>query len=267
MAGYTQAYSLSSRLVWDDPDKRLYETGIDRGVFYPQGGVGISWNGLISVSENPSGADVSENHYDGEKYRFNRGVESFSANLEAYTYPIDFQLYDGTQQIITQQNRKYFGLSYRTFIGNTVKPDSGYKIHLVYNALASPSSKSYNSMGDSVDPIKFSWDISTIPVLLSSGEITSHLIIDSTIAYPWALTTLEDILYGSGFSDPRLPSINEVLGIFEDASILKITDHGDGRWTADGPSDAIRMLDATTFEITWPSAVYIDDVTYRISSL
>jgi len=121
-------------------------------------------------------------------------------------------------------------------------------------------------MSDSTDTSPFSWNISTVPIKM--GDVSSaHLIIDPRFAYPWVIQELEDLLYGSSGNNPYLPPPEEILDLFEDASILKITDHGDGTWTAEGPDEAIRMLDSTTFEITWPSAVYIDSTTYRISSL
>lgn len=256
-----------SRLAWDDLGNRSYEFGVDRGVLYPASGKGVPWNGLIAVNETPSGADVTEGHLDGQKFRNQRLGEGFTANISAYTYPQEFEKHDGTAGGMTSQNRPYFGFSYRTKMGNDLTPDDGTLIHLVYNALASPSQKSFASMGGSLDAMAFSWNIDTTPVILNDGSITSHLIINTKMAYSWAVDALEDLIYGSANNDPQLPSIPDVLDIFENASILKIIDHGDGTWTADGPDNAIIMLDPTTFQITWPSAVYIDDVTYRISSL
>lgn len=257
-----------SRLVWGEPGKRFYETGVDRGVFYPVKGVGVPWNGLMAVSEAPSGEDLSEGYYDGEKFRQQRMGESFSAKLAAFSYPKEFEEYDGLTSIgHAQQKRKMFRLSYRTRVGNAEDPNATYKIHLLYNAVASPSIRSFNSLGSNVNSAPFEWQIDTIPEILSTGEFSAHLIVDETLAYPWAIAALEDILYGSVSSDPRFPEIQEVIDLFENASILRITDNGDGTWTADGPEWAIQMLDADTFEITWPSAVYIDTDTYRISSL
>jgi len=256
-----------SRLAWDDLGKRSYEVGVDRGVLYPATGKGVPWNGLVAVQETPSGADITEGHLDGRKIRNQRLGEGFSASINAYTYPREFEEYDGTLDGLTAQNRPYFGFSYRTRLGNDLEDDAGSLIHLVYNAMATPSSRPYSSLSGSANPITFDWKIDTVPVILADGSITSHLIINTKMAYSWAVDALEDLIYGSANNDPQLPSIPGVIDIFEDASILKITDHGDGTWTAEGPDDAIIMLDPTTFQITWPSAVYIDDVTYRISSL
>jgi hypothetical protein len=256
-----------SRLAWDDLGKRSYEIGVDRGVLYPTGESGVPWNGLIAVQEAPSGADISESHQDGRKIRNRRMGEGFSATISAYTYPREFEKYDGVEDGLAGQNRPYFGFSYRTRLATDTENDAGSLIHLVYNAQATPSQKSYSSIGASINPVVFSWAIDTTPVILADGSITSHLIVNTKMAYSWAVDILEDLIYGSASNDPQLPSIPGVLDIFENASILKITDHGDGTWTADGPDEAIVMIDPTTFRITWPSAVYLDDVTYRISSL
>lgn len=257
-----------SRLVWGDPDKRLYETGIDRGVFYPVEGVGVPWNGLVAVSEAPSGADITRGYVDGESFTQQRQSESYSAKISAYTYPREFEEYDG--HVIaghTQQKRKMFNLSFRTKVGNGFDPNAHHLIHLVYNAVASPSVHNHATIGFGNQVTAFEWQIETIPTFLPTGETTAHLVINTAIAYPWAVTALENIIYGSVNNEPRFPSVNEVLDLFENASILRITDHGDGTWTADGPDEVIQMLTSDMFEITWPSAVYIDTNTYRISSL
>lgn len=257
-----------TRLVWGDPDKRFHEIGIDRGVFYPLDGVAVPWNGLTAVSEAPSGSDLYEGHFDGQKFRQQRQSGSFSATLRAYTYPPEFEIYEGIDPTNTGSRiRKMFNLSYRTAIGNDSTPNSAFLIHLVYNAIVAPTNKVFNTFGGSSEANSFEWELQTVPEILSSGEISAHVVVDTRIAYPWAVDTLERIIYGSEFSDPRFPEIQEVIDIFENASILRITDNGDGTWTADGPDEAIRMLDHRTFEIEWPSAVYIDTKTYRISSL
>ena len=257
-----------SRLVWGEPGKRFYETGIDRGVFYPLEGVGVPWNGLIAVSEAPSGADVTSRHYDGEQFIQQRQSESFAAKLRAYTYPQEFEGYDGTLTTAhSAQGRKLFNLSYRTMVMNDQASEPTYLIHLVYNAVVSPSNRSYSSLGSSAQALTFEWNLETVPEILPSGEFSAHFIINSAIAYPWAMTALEDILYGSTVNDSRFPSVTELFNIFENASILRITDNGDGTWTADGPDEAFSFGPDGYFEITWPSVIYIDTNTYRISSL
>lgn len=256
-----------TRINWGSTDARLFEFGVDRGVFYPEDGRGVPWNGLTAVNEAPSGSDVVENYLDGQKFATRRRMESFAATIEAYNYPVEFEPYDGQISFRRSQRRRQFGFSYRTLVGNAELGSSfSYKIHLVYNALATPSAVNYHSLNDSSDTSPFSWSISTIPIKMGDSS-SAHLIIDPRYAYPWVIEELEKMLYGSNENEPYLPPPGEILDLFEDASILKITDHGDGTWTAEGPDSAIQMLSETMFEITWPSAVYIDDVTYRISSL
>jgi len=254
-----------TRIQWGSFGARLYETGVDRGVFYPNVGPGLPWNGLISVKEDPSGASLNKIFVDGVPYRTQKTKESFAAVLQAYTSPRGFDEYDGNYG---QQRRKPFGLSYRTRIGNDISADYAYKIHLVYNALAMPTTVDSSTLKtDGLDGTPFSWGISTTPVPIPGAKPAAHLIIDASIAYPEAIQAVEDVLYGSIDGDARLPDPEELLDLFEQHAILVIIDHGDGTWTAIGPDEAIDMPDADTFQITWPSAVYLDSDTYQISSL
>lgn len=236
--------STISRLTWDDRD---YEAGLERGVFYAPNGLGEAWNGLTSVEES-SDEDEQTIYIDGVKSRRSRRLGEFSGTIEAFTYPPSF-----FEDVLTQRRQRGFGLSYR------VKD----KIHLVYNILVSPSS--FNAQQDSVDP--FSWNFTTMAVLVPGGRKSAHLVVDTAQAYSWTVAALEDVLYGSESSTPRLPLPKEVLDIFDVNSILKVTDNGDGSFTVEGPDDVIQMLDPTTFQITWPSAVYIDEDSYTLSSL
>lgn len=242
--------------IWGSPSTRSYETGIDRGVFYSNTGIAVPWNGLISVSEKSFGEEQAFIYIDGERRRNNVSLGSFEASIEAYTYPSEIE-----------SNQK-FNFSYRTLIGTTLDSEKqDYKLHIVYNALATPTDKDYSTVNDSAEPLVFNWDISTTPLKLTNARASAHFVIDTRVAYPWALEAIEDILYGSDTTEAYLPSLGELLAIFEDSSILKITDHGDGTWTAEGSDEIIQMLDATTFQISWPSAVYINEETYQISSL
>ena len=254
-----------AKLNWDVTGERIYETGVDRGVFYPAVGPGVAWNGLINIKEDPTGVDIKPFFVDGVPYRTQKTKESFAAILQAYNSPREFDDYDGSYG---QQRRRAFGLSYRTRIGNDISADYGYKIHLVYNALAMPVSVDNSTLtSDSPNANPFSWGISTKPVPISGAKPAAHFIIDSRSAYPEALQAIEAVLYGSEDSDPRLPDFDEVLEIFESFAILTIIDHGDGTWTAIGPDDVVHMLDATSFEITWPTAIYLSEDTYQVSSL
>lgn len=253
-----------TKLIWDETGTREYEIGADRGVFYPLDGPGTPWNGLVSVKEAPSGADGSTAYFDGRKYQQHRAVEGFAGTIEAITYPDEFEPYSG---MASGQRRRFFNLTYRTMIGNDTNGlDHGYKIHLVYNVMASPADKSYLSFTDNSEPTTFGWDFTTMPFPIQ-GRQCSHLVIDTTKAHPWTVEALENLLYGAEDVQPSMPDPNEVVELFESTAILRVTDNGDGTWTATGPDDAIIMIDAETFAITWESAVYIDDKTYFISSL
>ena len=256
-----------TRILWDAIGSRYFSAGVDRGVLYLQNGSGVPWNGLTAVNEAPSGADVVEVYYDGQKFFSSRSVEAFEFTIEAVTYPLEFEEYDGRGQYVTAQRRKPFGFSYRTRVGNDNDGiEHGYLIHLVYNALAMPSPRSRSTLGEAVNVTTFSWPIVTTPLDVA-GRWGSHLIIDTRVAYPTAVAALEDLIYGSAGTESRLPEPQEILDLFEDFAILKITNHGDGTWTAEGPDDVVSMINPTTFKIDWPSVVYLDEDTYQVSSL
>lgn len=215
-----------SRIEWDKAGEKFYETGVDRGVLYPQNSDGtyangVGWNGLTAVNQSPSGGDANDLYADNIKYLSLRAAEDYGATIEAYTYPDEFMECDGSKEVATgvfagQQARKPFGFSYRTLIGNDTELDShGYKIHIVYNATVSPSEKSYGTVNDSPDAINFSWEATTTPVTVGEGyKPTAHLEIDSTKADPTALGELEDLLYGTVGAEPTLPSPAQVLALF-----------------------------------------------------
>lgn len=257
-----------TRLTWNESGSRFYEAGVDRGVLYPKDQPGVPWNGLVSVEEAPSGVEARPRYWDGIPYQDSRSGGSFTATISAFTYPREFEEYDGlSERIFTRQTRKSFGFAYRTKHGTDENPDHGYRIHLVYNAHATPSERAYSSLDTDIEAMLLSWEIETTPFAIAGLHPSAHLIVDSTAIYPWALASLEDILYGSELGPPRLPSPSEIVKLIEDASIVQITDNGDGTWTAEGPDDVVYLTDSTTFEIDWPSAVYIDDQSYSVSSL
>lgn len=210
-----------SKLVWDQSGKRLYETGVDHGVLYPIqiGGVyskGVAWNGLTAVTESPSGADINDIYADNMKYLGLVGAEKFGATVEAYTYPDEFAECDGSVELVKgatigQQNRKVFGMVYRTVIGNDVDGNEhGYKLHLIYGATAAPSEKAYNTINEDPEAITFSWELSTTPVNVTGHKPTASLTIDSTKADPTKLAELEKILFGDTETEPRLPLPDEI---------------------------------------------------------
>ena len=210
-----------SKIVWDQTGERLYETGVKRGVLYVQdsGGTypkGVAWNGLTAVTESPSGAEATPLYADDIKYLNLISTEELGGTIEAYTYPDEFAECDGSASIATgvyigQQPRKTFGMCYTTTVGNDVDSNAhGYKLHLIYGALASPSEKAYSTINDSPEAITFSWEFSTTPVNVTGFKPTANIVIDSTKATPEKLAALEKILYGDTDVEPRLPLPNEV---------------------------------------------------------
>lgn len=224
------------KLIWDNTGERLYETGVKQGVLYLQGtgGVyekGVAWNGLTAVTESPSGAEQTPLYADDIKYLNLISTEEFGATIEAYTYPEEFAECDGSASIATgviigQQNRKTFGLAYKTTVGNDVDNNNyGYKLHLVYGATASPSEKGYSTINDSPEAIIFSWEISTTPVNVAGFKPTATVTIDSTKVDADKLTALEDILFGKNptsddandGAEPRLPLPDEIAELMASA--------------------------------------------------
>lgn len=214
-----------SKIVWDQTGERLYETGVKNGVLYVQaaGGVypkGVAWNGLTAVTESPSGAEASPLYADDIKYLNLMSNEEFGATIEAYTYPDEFMQCDGSAALaagvmIGQQARKTFGMSYRTTLGNDVDGnDYGYKLHLIYGALAAPSEKAYATINDSPEAITFSWEVSTTPVNVTGHKPTACVTIDSTKVDADKLAALEAILYGSESEEARLPLPDEIAELF-----------------------------------------------------
>lgn len=218
------------KLVWDKTGEHFYETGVKNGVLYPMSASGtypkgVAWNGLTAITESPSGAEATALYADDIKYLNLMSNEEFGATVEAYTYPDEFAECDGSASLtegvyIGQQARKTFGLCYRTTLGNDAKgSDYGYKLHIIYGAMASPSEKAYSTINDSPDAITFSWELSTTPVAVANFKPTASLTIDSTKVDAAKLTALEEILYGkdgtgedhtTGAVDPRLPLPDEI---------------------------------------------------------
>ena len=210
-----------SPLVWDQTGEKFYETGVKNGVLYVQhtDGTypkGVAWNGLTAVTESPSGAEKTALYADDTKYLNMMSAEEFGATIEAYTYPDEFAQCDGSAEIaegatIGQQARKAFGMAYKTTLGNDVSNnDYGYKLHIIYGALASPSEKGYSTINDSPEAITFSWEVTTTPVNVTGKKPTASLVIDSTKANPEKLTALEKILFGSTEAAARLPLPDEI---------------------------------------------------------
>jgi len=222
-----------AKLVWDATGAKTYETGLDHGVLYPITSAGtytpgVAWNGLSSVSESPSGAEANAIYADNIKYLNLYSAEEFGATIEAYTYPDEWAECDGSANlaegvILGQQDRKTFGLCYRTVLGNDIDGDKhGYKLHLIYGAKASPSERQYQTINDSPEAITFSWEITTTPINVKGFKPISNITIDSTKADPDKLAALEEILYGKDADansnteavDPLLPLPDKIAEIF-----------------------------------------------------
>lgn len=212
-----------SRIVWDDSGSRYYESGIDHGVLYTQTQNGeyengVSWNGLISVDENLEGAEPTDLWADNIKYSTLISAEIFGGTIEAYTYPDEFALCDGSYTPsngvhIKHQTRRPFGFCYRTRNSNDLGIDA-YKLHIVYNAIASPSESNYETINGSPDAITFSWEVNSTPIRITGYRPTSLIIIDSSRADQQKLQMLENILYGEASTEPRLPTPGSIIGIF-----------------------------------------------------
>lgn len=222
-----------SAIVWDKTGERIYESGVDHGVLYPQDSTGVynngvAWNGLIGVTESPSGAESNPQYADNIKYLDLMSAEEFGGTIEAYTYPDAFEECDGTAEVapgvtIGQQNRKAFGMSYRTKVGNDIAgQDYGYKIHMIWGAKASPSEKNYQTVNESPEATTFSWEITTTPVVLTAinpktnkvYNPTASLVVNSTKANADKIKALEKILYGDAETEPHLPTPDEVIAMF-----------------------------------------------------
>lgn len=261
-----------AQLVWGAIGERRYEAGIDHGVLYIGDQPGVAWNGLTSVSENSTGGAATAYYIDGEKYLNSPDSEEFEATIEAFTYPDEFEACDGTAAylsglLVTQQPRKSFGLSYRTKVGNDINGiDNGYKIHLIYNALAEPSQRPNKTLSESSDLSAFSWKITTRPPAVVGYKRTAHYIIDSRRTDPAALTVIEAVLYGTESEAPRLPDTTELFDIFTNNSSFFVVDNGDGTFTATGTEFEVHMLDDNIFQISTPGAVFIDPNTYTLTS-
>jgi len=271
-------------LVWDRPGERFYQTGVDRGVLYLQDGRVAVWNGITNV-EDSSDVEVKPFHLDGMKYLEAVIPGDYQGKLSAFTYPDEFDeimgiidVAHGTSPVENpipglyyhDQLLKSFSLSYRTMLGDDIQGmEYGYKIHLLYNVVASPESSSFVTLSDSgVEPIEFSWSLSgTPPARIKGFRPTVHLSIDSTKTPPDLLKVLEDMLYGTDKFEPQLPSMQDIAEFFGYLGALLIVDHGGGMWSAvDESNTYISMINSTTFQIDNADTTYLDPDTYQISS-
>ena len=218
-----------SKLVWDQIGERYYETGVKNGVVYPFANgaynKGVAWNGLTAITESPSGAEPNPLYADDIKYLNIPSVEEYNATIEAYTYPAEFGECIGEKEvapgvIITQQTHKAFGYCYRTVLGNdTEYNDYGYKLHIVYGAMAQPTEKAYATVNESPEAMTFSWEITTTPVPVTGAKPVAHMEFNSTKIDAAKLASLEAILYGSDDAEPRLPLPDEIIAMLKEEDI------------------------------------------------
>lgn len=260
-----------SRLVWDAPGERLYETGTKMGVLYRQVGntypVGVPWNGLTAVTESPEGGEATPIYADDIKYLNLRSVEDYGATIEAYMYPDEFAECNGEAVLMAgvtvgQQPRKPFGFSWVTTVGNdTEYDDYGEKIHLVWGATVAPSEKNYQTINDSPEPINFSWEIDTVPVEVPGHKPTAHMEIDKTKLNATAIAALEAVLYGDATHTARLPLPAEVLSILQGSAVeyvyTKVTPVG----TENPSTEGWFVREGNDFILSTDSAV-IDGTVY-----
>ena len=212
-----------AKLTWDDTGKRFYETGVDQGVLYVRDSngaypLGVPWNGLINVTESPEGAEPNAQYADNMKYVNIQSTEEFKATIEAFTYPEEFAECDGSAQpkpgaFIGQQERKTFGLVYRTKIGNDLTQEAGYKLHIVWGAVAAPSEKAYATINDSPEPTTFSWEITTTPVNVTGYLPTSTMTLDSIELGSVKMAVIEAKLFGDATNAAALLMPDAILAL------------------------------------------------------
>lgn len=260
-----------TRLTWSKPQDRQYETGLDRGVLYLPDGTFAAWNGLTSVDEG--GGDAAEAYYlDGRPYIHLPKIKEFSATLKAYTYPDEFSaamgLIEATDGMyLDSQMPDAFHLSYRTLVADAIQGTAmGYKIHLIYNATATPSAGSYATLQDSISPNEFSWDLQAVPVAIEGYQATAHVIIDSRHTDSSKLELIEAMLYGTGNSVPHIPTPTVLLDTLSYGDAIIVTDNGDGTFTVSGSYHNVYLIGDGIFEIDNIDAVDNGDGTYTISS-
>lgn len=257
-----------TRITWGVPTERFYESGVDRGVLYVTSDAGVAWNGLVSVTEAAKGGEAKPAYLDGVKYRNIASSEEFEATIEAFTAPIEFGLCDGNVGIsngliATRQRRRPFNLTYRTKVGSSADANLGYRIHIIYNALAAPAEHMHSTLGDSNDVSTLSWTITTQPPYLMGYKPTAHYIIDSRFTTDETLSALEDILYGTDSAQARIPDVEELAMMFGYSENLIVTVlPGGGEFRAQGTAVTLD-LDGV-FQIDHSRVVINGDGSYTI---
>lgn len=259
-------------IVWNDLSTRRFETGIDRGVFYPIDDCGVPWHGLTGIEENPSSSSEAV-YFDGVKFNDIVTLGEYTATVKAITYPDEFMecegiLEDQSGVYIHDQPQGRFGMSYRTMEGDVTGAMPYYKIHLLWNLTAVPTTKVFDTISEDFNLTEFQWTIAAIPEDIEGYRPTAHIVLDSRKLDPWLLQDIEDIIYGDEEDCPRLPSLKDFTTFVRKWNRFIVTDNGDGTWTASTSRDdgVIVMTDDTTFLITTDTIEYIDPETYKIWS-
>lgn len=237
-----------TRLIWGDEQALIFEQGVSHGVYYPKVGPGLAWNGLVAVSSSEEGTEVLPLYLDGEKVANYQSLGTHSGSIEAFTIPPIF---------FDKPEDEPFGFSYRVKLGKS------YLIHLVYNAEVSPPERTFQTLSEKPLLSNFVWDFTTKPESVPGFKPSSHFVIFVADLFDENSTSIHDILYGTNESDPRLPTINELIAAH---TVLLIVDHGDGTFTASGPDEVVSAINETTYSIAWSSVIPLDAVSYRLTT-
>jgi hypothetical protein len=210
-----------ARISWSNPGKRVFEAGVDRGVLYVGTNPGVAWTGLVAVNQGTAGGQAKPRYLDGIKIGNRSSLEDFEATIEAFTYPPEFEVCDGTGRLdnglrISQQRRESFGMTYRTKVGNDLEGLShGYKIHFLYNLKAEPSDQGHKTLGEEVSPLNFAWKVTARPPRVAGHRPSAHFWIDSRDIPTALLESVEDVIYGTDVIPPRLPTASELVFMFD----------------------------------------------------
>lgn len=258
-----------SSLVWDQVGDRRYQAGIDRGVLYLPDGSAVPWNGLTGMDEE-SNVETNSFYVDGVKHLDAISPGEFAGTLRAFTYPDELDALVGVRDngygvSLYDQPLVPFGLSYRTKIGNDVDGvDHGYKLHILYNIMANPGSKSFATIASESAPMEFTWALTCTPNAAPGVRPTAHISLDSTQMSSSSLAAIEERLYGSASLDPSLPSLSEIFDLSIESAPISVVDNGDGTWTMTAPDDLITLSGDGTFEVQSIDATYLDSDTYEV---
>lgn len=243
-----------SRLVWGEGPPE-YDLGVDHGVLYLDG-VGVAWNGLVAVEERDTSLVSADYYFDGQLLAISQVVGDFEASISAYTYPDAFAEYNGYSERSTYRR---FGFSYRT------QHADKQRLHIVYSALVNEKDRSWETVSDTADATLFRWDVLTTSIAMPGASPASHLVLDVPRNSD-VFADVEDILWGTDTTEPRLPTPAELIALYDAATVFKVVYNGDGTYTASGPDDMVRVLEDGRFELNVPSLFFLDDNVFTVNS-